>query len=104
MPVLHAISELLTILRGGAKCYDTLPSVKIYKRSFLPPQPSFNDTWIIWRKVIIFKTPENSSVMSTEEIFFLQLLLGRHFESAQQVALHHRKLLTCDLMPYSIHN
>ena len=39
--------------------------------------------WIIRRKVYIFKTLENSSVMSTGEIFFLQLLLGRHFESAQ---------------------
>ena len=33
--------------------------------------------------VIIFKTSENSSIKSTGELFFLQLLLGRHFESAQ---------------------
>ena len=56
------------------------------QRSFLPPQlnqPFFNDPWIIWRNVIVFKTSENCSVMSTGEIFFLQLLLGGHFESAQ---------------------
>ena len=29
------------------------------------------------------KTSENSSIKSTGKMFFLQLLLGRHFESAQ---------------------
>ena len=33
--------------------------------------------------VIILKTSENSSIKSTGEMFFLQLLLGRHCESAQ---------------------
>ena len=59
-------------------------------------------------KGIVLKTSENSLIKVTGEIFFLQLLLGRHFESAPVHACRStgQEISTgsCDLMPRSIHH